>query len=115
MIIHVLLDEIGEREAEGGTDLDSFNNNCRDIGLRIVKSQYYMNWRKFNLAYFLINVISIKNYRYSLILFLGETSLSLYRLYNILEEKKERKGMNQHLSSSVKTYQKNRERYLIHK
>lgn len=48
MIIHVLLDEIGEREAEGGTDLDSFNNNCRDIGLRIVKSQYYMNWRKFN-------------------------------------------------------------------
>lgn len=48
MIIHVLLDEIGERETEGGTDLDSFNNNCRDIGLRIVKSQYYMNWRKFN-------------------------------------------------------------------
>lgn len=39
---------IGEREAEGGTDLNSFNNNCRDIGFRIVKSQYYMNWRKFN-------------------------------------------------------------------
>lgn len=43
-----LLDEIGEREAEGGTDLDSFNNNCRDIGFRIVKSQYYTYWRKFN-------------------------------------------------------------------
>lgn len=37
MIIHVLLDEIGEREAEGGTDLDSFNNNCRDIGCRSVE------------------------------------------------------------------------------
>lgn len=28
--------------------MDSFNNNCRDIGFRIVKNQYYMNWRKFN-------------------------------------------------------------------
>lgn len=76
-----------------------------------------MNWRKFNFRRGLFldkcNIDQELSIQFDFIL--GRDDLSLYRLYNILEEKKERKGMDQHLSSSVKTYQKNRERYLIHK